>query len=95
MTENECLTVKIAEEIATREGIKTENLRPLLYEAIDVDALEQLVHSADHKRVGTNVTVSFTYLEYTVTVDQTKDVHVTSVSDGVEADQQPVDALYS
>jgi len=57
------LTVNIAEAIATRVGSAPENLKTPLYDVVDVEALEKLLHSNSHARV------SFEYEGYHVEVD--------------------------
>jgi len=64
MTREERTSVVIARKIASIEGDDPKELEPL-YDVIDTDALDDLVHSSDSQ----HVTVEFEYGEYTIRVD--------------------------
>jgi len=71
MTRKERTSVAIIREIASIEGVAPEELEPL-YDAIDTDALDELVRSADSQ----HVTVEFEYGEYTVRVEGPEEITV-------------------
>ena len=71
------LDVRIAQRIAAHEGVDAADLDPTVHDAVDVDALEQLIRSQPHERTDFTGSVSFPYREYTVTVDHTGAVSVT------------------
>jgi hypothetical protein len=62
-------SVAVVEAIAAKEGVETTEL-PVLYDAIDPDALDQLF--AGNSRVRGSI--QFTYCGYTVTVTAAGDV---------------------
>lgn len=63
---------KIIERIADYEGIDATEVSPTLYEAVEPEALDNLVSSAND-----DVRVQFTYCGYEVTVRGDGDVTVT------------------
>ncbi|RDI73109.1 hypothetical protein DWB78_10895 [Halopelagius longus] len=67
--------------VADREGTDVLSLPPL-YEAVDPDALEQLV------AFGGVAEISFTYLDYDISVDGDGDVRVRTLGDS--SDGNPV-----
>ena len=62
---------RIIDKVAAREEVAPEELSPPLEEAIDTDALAQLLESE-------SVSVCFEYGEYVVTINGTGDVKITS-----------------
>ncbi|SDR41507.1 HalOD1 output domain-containing protein [Natronobacterium texcoconense] len=62
-------SVAVVEAVARAEGTDPMALDPSLYRAIDPDALDRLVESADEE-----LTVEFTFAGYTVRVDGFGDV---------------------
>ena len=73
----EPLAVRIAARIAAHEGADPTALDPPLHEVVDLEALEALFDRPVGRPEFTG-TVSFEYREYTVTVDHTDAVSVTS-----------------
>lgn len=69
MVDSSSLGTTIVERIADRESVDPLELDQCLYDVIDIDALDQLVHSANGDGPGSDVTVSFTFHGYAVTVD--------------------------
>jgi len=67
----EGVSVAIIREIASIEGVAPEELEPL-YDAIDTDALDELVRRPDSQ----HVTVEFEYGEYTVRVEGPDEITV-------------------
>jgi hypothetical protein len=72
------LDTKIAQQIATHEGIDVTELNPPLYDEVDLEALEKLLCPRPHERTAFVGTVTFDYCGKTVAVDQTGAVTVTS-----------------
>lgn len=68
-------TQVIVEEVAAAEGVDPLELQPPLFEAIDTDALDSLIDSAD-----VHTTLQFTYCEYKVTIDGNCNVDLDPVS---------------
>lgn len=72
------LDARIAELIATHEGVGVTDLNPPLYDEIDVEALEKLLCPRADERTEFVGVVTFDYCELTVTVDQAGTITVTS-----------------
>lgn len=62
------LGTTIVERIADRESVDPLDLDQRLYDVVDVEALEEVVHSANGDSPTNDVTVSFTFNGYGVTV---------------------------
>lgn len=77
MQETDELAITIVKRVAEREGADPIDLDPL-YESVDMDALESLVDSSSTDKM--QVSVSFTYYDYTVCVDAESGVHVSKSS---------------
>lgn len=69
------ITRAVLEGIAAFEECSERDLEPL-YERIDPNALDKLLHHAQNK--GRSLTVSFTMGEYTVFVQSNEEVRITS-----------------
>lgn len=69
MKSGQSLSGAVLAAVARREGVGPEQLRPRLYEVVDPDALDSLF------RDGTGQ-LSFLYLGYLVTVDQSGHVDI-------------------
>lgn len=82
------LGVTIAREIASREGVEPATLEPPVQAVIDVAALERLIHAGPHARTEFTGVVRFAYGDYTVTVDETGAVSVSSPSELAADDDQ-------
>ena len=82
------ISLTVVEEIAKREGVSPEELRPPLHYAIDTDALDSLFQSTDSEKVPS--TVKFAYNGYMVSIDETGDVDVTDHTSVTEADKTVV-----
>ncbi|MFA9417805.1 HalOD1 output domain-containing protein [Natrinema sp. HArc-T2] len=82
------ITLTVVEEIANREEIPPEELRPPLHGVIDTDALDSLFQSVTGEKVPT--TVEFTYKDYIVSIDETGDVDVTVQTSVTDADKTVV-----
>ncbi|AFZ74912.1 HalOD1 output domain-containing protein [Natronobacterium gregoryi] len=72
----------VVETIAQAEGVDPMTFEPSLYQAIDPDALDTLIESADGE-----VTVVFTFAGYTVGVDGTGTVTLAPI-DETETDDE-------
>lgn len=70
------LGTTIVERIADRESIDPLHLDQRLYDVVDVDALEELVHSPNGDGPRGDVTVSFTFNGYFVTVESGGDISI-------------------
>lgn len=73
---HDTLCVRITRQIKEYEG-EGETLDPPLYDVIDTDALERLIQSSTPDADEDGCVVSFTYCDYTVTVDSEGAVNVT------------------
>ncbi|MFB6074119.1 MAG: HalOD1 output domain-containing protein [Haloarculaceae archaeon] len=73
---DDTVIVAIAEAIAAREGVDPTELSPPLYRAIDTSALESLF---DSDRAAGDLTLSFTYANYRITVEPGPAVAVDSL----------------
>ncbi|WP_246999256.1 HalOD1 output domain-containing protein [Halosolutus gelatinilyticus] len=80
--ESASLHVRIAQRIAACEDVDAAALDPPLHAVVDADALENLIGSHPHERRDFTGTVSFTYRNYTVTVDHTGAVSVAASMTG-------------
>lgn len=72
------LSMKVIEAIAQREGIDPVELQTPIYEVVDLDALDALTRGESE---STSVEISFTYEGYEVTVDNDRDVGITSIDE--------------
>lgn len=70
------LATTIVERIADRESVDPLDLDQRLYDVVDVEALEDVVYSANGDRPRSDVTVSFTFNGYVVTVESGGDVSI-------------------
>jgi hypothetical protein len=70
MTRRRSVGVVVAREVAAREGVEPSELPEPLHRVVDVEALNRLIASGA-------VRVSFRYLGYDVTVDDTGSVDLT------------------
>lgn len=68
-------TQAVVETVAAVEGVDPLELQPPLFEAIDPEALDTLITSANP-----DTTVQFVYHEYTITVDSDCNVELEPVS---------------
>lgn len=66
MTLGDAVSTRVVERVAERDGIDPIDVRPPLHEAVDADALDTLIRSADPE--GT-VAVEFPYRGYRIRVD--------------------------
>ncbi|GAB7095423.1 hypothetical protein JCM30237_25760 [Halolamina litorea] len=66
------VAISIVTMVADREGVEPQSLDTPLYEAVDPDALATLVQSAPE----TQLTISFNYAGYRVTVVSDEEVVV-------------------
>ncbi|QCS43032.1 HalOD1 output domain-containing protein [Natrinema versiforme] len=66
----------VVEAVADREGVAPMELQPPLYDAVDPEALNALVSSADGDTDTGTVRVSFEYNGYDITVGSDGDVSV-------------------
>lgn len=80
MTREQEFVDRIVTKIAERAGQEVSELEPPLYEAIDADALAEVVHSEAVREV------QFSYQEFEVVVDDRGEVRV---SDAPPARRQP------
>jgi len=78
MPGEERTSVAIAGEIASIEGVDPKELEPL-YDVIDTDALDELIHNSDSQ----HVTVEFEYDGYMIRVEGTGDITVTRANQNV------------
>jgi len=72
MSKGERVSTAIVQELATVEGVEPEELPPL-YDAIDTDALDTLIHQSDTD----DVTIGFDYGQYRIHVEGTGEITVT------------------
>lgn len=80
--ENTSLTIQIIETVASHSQTDPIAL-PRLYNSIDPDALEALMHDKKDSAEMAEITVTFTYADYDVTV--TGDGSISVADDSVEA----------
>lgn len=83
-------SVAVVEKVANAEGTEPMALEPSLYEAIDPEALDRLVESADR-----SLTVVFTFSGYTVRVDESANVTLTPVEENDDSDRESPQGTYS
>ena len=74
---------EIVERIADCEGVNPVDLDVLLYDVIDVDALEALTNGTSNRQPQASPRVEFTYYGYVVTVGENGRVSI---------DEQPPEA---
>ncbi|WP_340098371.1 HalOD1 output domain-containing protein [Salinibaculum salinum] len=77
-TDCESLCEEIVSAVARAEGVDPLAVSPQLYDVVDPDSLEQLF---EHSSTATDVTVSFTYGDWCVEIDNGN----VSVTDNTEA----------
>lgn len=71
------LGTTIVERIAERESVDPLDLDQRLYDVVDVDALTDLVDNSNGNGQSSDVTVSFTFHDYIVTVENGADITIT------------------
>lgn len=75
----ERFSTAVVESVAERVGVDPVDLDPPLYRAIDPDALDELLTSLSTN--GKNGSVSFTYLDFEITVRGDGTVHLEEAID--------------
>lgn len=70
------LGTTIVERIADRESVDPLDLDQRLYDVVDVEALEEVVNSTNGDSPERDVTVSFTFNGYIVTVESGGEVSI-------------------
>lgn len=78
---------KIAQRIATREGVDPLDLDVQLYDAIDADALDALTNGTDNRQPQEGLRVRFSYHGYAVTVDGSGQVSIDEQPTPMESDK--------
>ena len=84
-TEIERFSTAVVEAVAEKAGVDPVDLDPPLYRAIDPDALDELLSSLGTGT--TNGSVSFSYLDFEITVHGDGTVHL---EDGDDSDANSV-----
>ena len=80
--ESTLVGTEIVKRIADREGVDPVDLNVLLYDVIDVDALEALTNGTGDQQSQANLRVEFSYYGYAVTVGENGSVII---------DEQPME----
>lgn len=75
MGQAKAVGTEIVEEVAAREGVDPLDLDAQLYDVIDADALNSLTEGRKEEP-GDPIRVSFTYLDYAITVHEGGNVTV-------------------
>jgi hypothetical protein len=76
MTERPPIGTRIVERVAALEGADPVELDEPLYDAIDVDALESLLHGAEDRPTSSDFRLEFVYHGYAVVVDGAGEVSI-------------------
>ncbi|MXV62280.1 hypothetical protein GS429_09435 [Natronorubrum sp. JWXQ-INN-674] len=87
MSQERPISFEVAQQVADREGVPVEELRPPLHTAIDTDALDSLFRSNDPDR---RPTIEFRYNGHTVRIDSTGEITVGSAPAVTEPERQTV-----
>ena len=75
MGQAKAVGTEIVEEVAAREGVDPLDLDAQLYDVIDADALNSLTEGREEEP-GDPIRISFTYLDYAITVHEGGNVTV-------------------
>lgn len=76
MGQAKAVGTEIVEEVAAREGVDPLDLDAQLYDVIDADALNSLTEGGEGGPVRDPIRISFTYLDYAITVHEGGNVTV-------------------
>ena len=85
--ESTLVGTEIVERIADREGVDPEDLDVLLYDVINVDALEALASGTNNRQPQTNLSFEFKYCGYTVTVGDNGRINIDEQPPQAETDK--------
>lgn len=85
------VVIEIVEQISDQQGVDPIDLDPLLYDVIEVDALEALTTETPYRQPEPDLRVEFTYHGHTVTVDRTGRVVIGDTDMEANTDEAPTE----